>query len=899
MVRATTTNTVNTPTYPAHTTPWHLRSVDQVLESLGASAAAGLDTAEVVRRLATYGPNSIEEARRRSTLRMLLDQFTDFMVLVLIAAAVVSGMLGEPQDTIAIVVIVVLNAALGFVQEYRAERAVAALKEMAAPTARVRRGGTVQTIVAPELVPGDIVLLEAGNVVPADLRLVEAAQLKVDESALTGESHPVEKLTGALHEPDLPLGDRINLAFKGTLVTYGRGVAVVIGTGMQTELGRVAALIQEAGDQRTPLQKRLAQFGQRLALGILAICAFIFATGVLRGEAGVLMLLTALSLAVAAIPEALPAVVSVSLALGARKMVAKHALIRRLPAVESLGSVTYICSDKTGTLTQNRMEVRAFYAGGEIHHEPPATAPTDGPWPLLFTALALCNDAERSAGSAVEGDPTEIALFNAAANAGFEKAQLQKRMPRIDEIPFSSETGRMTTVHRDGARIVAFTKGAPERVIECCSEQLTAAGREAIDTAAILRAAEQMAAEGHRVLAVAYRKLDAPHGDRPREGLHTGLTLLGLVGLLDPPRPEAREAVALCQSAGIHVVMITGDHPATARAIAHQLGIIEKSDGVITGQQFARMSEEELQQRVTDTRVYARVAPEHKIDIVRALQERGEFVAMTGDGVNDAPALRRSDVGVAMGKIGTDVAREAADMVLLDDNFATIVAAVREGRRIFDNIRKFVRYALSGNSGEIWSLFLAPFVGLPVPLLPIHILWINLVTDGLPGLALAVEPEERHLMDRPPRHPQESIFAHGLWQHTVWVGLLMGGVTLLTQAWSYTTGSAHWQSMTFTVLTLSQMSHVLAIRSDRDSLFRQGLMSNTPLLGAVLLTFILQMATLYVPVFNDVFKTQPLDWDELALCLALSSVVFFAVEIEKVLIRRGLLYGAPAREFKT
>ena len=882
-----------------HTTAWHVRSADQILESLGTSVALGLDTAEVARRLATYGPNSIEEARRRSTLRMLLDQFTDFMVLVLIGAAIISGLLGEPQDTIAIVVIVVLNAALGFVQEYRAERAVAALKEMAAPNARVRRGGSVQTIAAPDLVPGDIVLLEAGNVVPADLRLIEVAQLKVDESALTGESHAVEKITRVLHEPDLPLGDRLNLAFKGTLVTYGRGVTVAIGTGMQTELGRVATLIHEAGDPRTPLQKRLAQFGQRLALGILAICAIIFAAGLLRGEPVVLMLLTALSLAVAAIPEALPAVVSVSLALGARKMVAKHALIRRLPAVESLGSVTYICSDKTGTLTQNRMEVRALRAGGQTLHEPSTAARDDGPWPLLFTALALSNDAQRSATSAVEGDPTEVALFNVAARAGYDKTRLEERMPRIDEVPFSSEAGRMTTVHRDGTDTVAFTKGAPERVLECCVEQLAANGPEPVDKAAVSRAAEEMAAEGHRVLAVAYRRFEEPHGNSPREALHTGLTLLGLVGLLDPPRPEAREAVGLCQSAGIHVVMITGDHPATARAIARQLGIIDSGGGVLTGQQLTRMSDDELKARVKQTRVYARVAPEHKIDIVRGLQDLGETVAMTGDGVNDAPALRRSDIGVAMGKIGTDVAREAADMVLLDDNFATIVAAVREGRRIFDNIRKFVKYALSGNSGEIWSLFLAPFVGLPVPLLPIHILWINLVTDGLPGLALAVEPEERHLMERPPRHPQESIFAHGLWQHTLWAGLLMGGVTLLTQAWSYTTGSAHWQSMTFTVLTLSQMSHVLAIRSERDSLFRQGLLSNTPLLGAVALTFILQMATLYVPVFNDVFKTQPLDWDELALCLVLSSVVFFAVEIEKVLIRRGLLYGAPAREFKT
>jgi Ca2+-transporting ATPase len=500
----------------------------------------------------------------------------------------------------------------------------------------------------------------------------------------------------------------------------------------------------------------------------------------------------------------------------------------------------------------------------------------------------------------VQGDPTETALFQAAVDAGVEKATLQRTMPRVGEIPFSSERGKMTTLHRDGQGVVAFTKGAPERVLERCTRALTTSGVGPLDQSAVRTAAETMAADGLRVLAVASRDFPALPEDLSPDAIEVDLTFLGLVGLHDPPRPEARDAIAECRTAGIRVVMITGDHPATAGAIARQLGIVEDDDRrVVSGPELARLSGDALDDTVEDARVYARAAPEQKITIVKALQERGQFVAMTGDGVNDAPALRRADIGVAMGRGGTDVAREAAHMVLLDDNFATIVAAVREGRRIYDNIRKFIKYTLTSNSGEIWALFLAPFLGLPVPLLPIHILWINLVTDGLPGLALAVEPQERGVMRRPPRPPGESIFARGLWQHAVWVGLLMGGATLFTQAWAYHTGYAHWQSMTFTVLTLSQLGHVLAIRSDRDSVFRQGFLSNVPLLGAVLFTVGLQLATLYVPAFNPVFKTEPLTASELAFCLAISTVVFFAVEGEKLLVRRGMLYQDDARAAHT
>jgi Ca2+-transporting ATPase len=820
---------------------------------------------------------------------MFLDQFTDFMIIVLIAAAIISGVIGEVVDTIAILVIVCLNGLLGFVQEYRAERAVAALKMMAAPSARVRRGGQVLTIAASQLVPGDIVMVESGNVVPADLRLVEAVQLKVDEAALTGESVPIEKRTTSLREADLPIGDRYNLAYKGTLITYGRGNGIVVGTGMQTELGKIATLLREEDAGKTPLQKRLAVFGKRLALAALAICAIVFIAGVLRGESLILMFLTAISLAVAAIPEALPAVVTISLALGARTMVTKNVLIRRLPSVETLGSATFICSDKTGTLTKNKMRVDQLYAAGRVEKKIQHLGSEQEPWNLLYRAMALSNDATRNDRGEEIGDPTEVGLYLAALEAGFDKAMLEPMAPRLAEIPFDSDRKCMTTFHKDPCGTIAFTKGAPERVVEQCDTVLNASGLTTIQAREILTCADQMAADGLRVLAVASRTWPELPAELSPATVERNLTFLGLVGLMDPPREEARAAVAMCKTAGITPVMITGDHPATAQAIAKRLGIVADSHPTMTGQNMERLSLEEVEKQVKQIRVYARVAPEQKIKIVKALQDNGEFVAMTGDGVNDAPALKRADIGVAMGQAGTDVAREAAHMILLDDNFSTIVTAVREGRRIFDNIRKFIKYTMTSNTGEIWTIFLAPFLGLPIPLLPIHILWINLVTDGLPGLALAVEPEEKGIMQRPPRPPSESIFAHGMWQHIIWVGLLMGGVCIFVQAWAYHRGSAHWQTMVFTVLTLSQMGHVLAVRSETESFFRQGAWSNRPLLGAVLLTFALQMATIYIPALNPIFKTEPLSVDELLFCLVLSTTVFVAVEIEKWLIRRGWL----------
>ena len=850
----------------------------------------GLAADEVGARRQRHGANRLPEAPPRPVWRRVLDQFRDFMILVLLAAAVVSGLIGDAGDTVVILVIVLLNAAIGLWQEWRADQALAALQRLASPHATVRRdGGRVQVVDTGELVPGDVVLLEAGSLVPADLRLHAVAQLRVDESMLTGESVTVEKIHGglpALPEGEHALGDRLNMAFKGTLVTHGRAEGLVVATGAATQLGQVAQLLGDAGERATPLQRRLAAFGKRLSVVVLAICAVIFVTGVLRGEDVLLMALTAISLAVAAIPEALPAVVTVLLALGARRLVGVNALVRRLPAVETLGSVTVICSDKTGTLTQNRMVLRehrswaAATAGGET---------------TLWTACTLCNDAEAGADGWV-GDPTETALLDAARAAGIDVAALRAARPRRHEWPFDADRKRMGTLHawpadgaaaaaQDGDGWRAFVKGAPESLLPRC---VAGPARDAA-----LALAAQWAAQGLRVLAVAQREgprqaldgviaLDA-------EGFEQGLALVGLVGLIDPPRPEARSAVAECLTAGIRPVMITGDHPATALAIARDLGLV--TDGqraVTTGTELAQLDDAALAALVPRVAVYARMDPAQKIRIVRALQSHGDFVAMTGDGVNDAPALKSADIGVAMGKGGTDVAREASALVLLDDNFATIVGAVREGRRIFDNIRKFIRYTMTSNSGEIWVLFMAPLLGMPIALLPIHILWVNLVTDGLPGLALAAEPAEKGVMRRPPRAPTESVFAHGLWQHALFVGLLMGGLCLGVQAWALREGNAHWQTMVFTVLTLGQMAHVLAIRSERESLFSQGLLSNRPLLGAVALTLVLQLATVYVPALQPIFRTQALSAAELALCFALAAVVFIAVEIEKAWRRRAV-----------
>jgi P-type Ca2+ transporter type 2C len=851
---------------------WHNLDIDKVIEETG-SSRDGLTAEAASRKLAEHGPNELEEKKKRSAWMFFFAQFKDFMILVLIAAAVISGIAGDVTDTIIILVIVMLNAVVGFVQEYRAEKAMEALKKISALHAQVLRDGKPVDITSAELVPGDMVLLEAGNVVPADIRLTETHSLLIDESSLTGESVPAEKKETTLSEENTQIGDRLNMAFKTSLITNGRAKGIVIATGMKTEIGLIAKMLQEK-EAVTPLQKRMADFGRKLSYIILLICIVLFAIGLLRGEKPLTMLLISISLAVAAIPEALPALITIALARGAKRLVKKNALVRKLPAVETLGSVTFICSDKTGTLTQNKMtvvEVEAAATDLKVHKD----------IPVLACAMALNHDVKEKEDKKFSGDPTEIALveYFIKQYPKVDIKELQRQLPRVAELPFDSDRKSMTTVHRcQEKQFLVISKGAVESV--------TGNLKNGTDTAPILAMANKWAENGIRVIAYAYRVIDSLPEPFSYESVETELTFAGLAGMIDPAREEAKPAIAECKAAGIRVVMITGDHPATASAIARQIGILTDKDLVMTGKELQAISPEDFEEKVEKIRVYARVSPEQKLNIVKALQRRGHFVSMTGDGVNDAPSLKSANIGVAMGINGTDVSKEAAHMILLDDNFATIVKAVREGRRIYDNIRKFVKYIMTCNGAEIWTMFLAPLMGLPIPLLPIHILWINLVTDGLPGLALAGEKAEKDIMNRPPRKTNESLFADGIAYHIVWVGLLMAGVTLGIQAWAIDDKDSHWQTMVFTVLSLSQLGHVIGIRSEKQFLFQQGLFTNMPLIGAVLLTFLLQMGVIYLPFANEIFKTQPLTLMEIIICIGASSIVFHAVELEKWIKKR-------------
>ena len=859
------------------TQDWYQLNIDQALTKR-AGSQEGLSMDEAQKRSEEYGPNELKEAKRITPLAIFFNQFKDFMILVLMVAAVISGFLGDIIDTIAIVAIVIINAIIGFIQEYKAEKAMQALKKMSTSMAKVLRSNQVRQIPSAEIVPGDLVLVEAGDIIPADLRLLKSDQLKVNEASLTGESVAVEKNTNALEQDNLPLGDRLNMAYKGTFVTYGKGRGLAVATGMDTELGKIAEMLG-GESQKTPLQKRLTSFGKKLAVIILIICAIIFVIGLLRGEKPLLMLLTAISLAVAAIPEALPSVVTIALAIGAKRMVKQNALVRKLTAVETLGSVTFICTDKTGTLTENRMTVERLYDGERVVSKDAITGSSlPEQQARLLYLMSLNNDVLVDFEGKLKGDPTEVALYELAAQTGFTKEETQQESPRVAEVPFDSDRKCMSTIHQTENGYLVITKGAVDVLMDKSFNLSTEQRQRITDTT------EQLAEEGLRVLGFAEKTITELPSVINTETIENDLTIVGAVGMIDPPREEAKQAVKECKTAGIKAVMITGDHPLTAKSIAKRLGIIEsEKDKVMTGTELSSIEFESFKSMVEDTRVFARVSPEQKLNIVQALQENKQFVAMTGDGVNDAPSLKRSDIGVAMGITGTDVSKEAADIILLDDNFATIVKAVRSGRRIYDNIRKFIKYAMTGNAGEIWSIFLAPFLGLPIPLLPLHILWINLVTDGLPGLALAAEPSEKGIMKRPPRPTNESIFAGGLGVHIMWVGLLMGLVTLGTQY--FFIDNAKWQTMVFTVLCFSQMGHVFAIRSETRSLFQQGLFSNMPLFGAVALTFLLQMAIIYIPVFNPIFRTQPLSLNELGITLALSLIVFFAVELEKVIKR--------------
>jgi P-type Ca2+ transporter type 2C len=849
---------------------WHSLDIAKVFEQTG-SSENGLSSKVAEEKLQEFGPNELEEKAKKSPLVIFLNQFKDFMILVLIAAAVISGVVGDLSDTIIIIIIVILNAVVGFVQEYRAEKSMEALKKMASMNAQVIRDGRTITINSVDLVPGDLVVMEAGNVIPADLRLIETYSFRVNESALTGESVAVDKINAVIPEEEIPLGDRLNMGYKSTLITNGRARGVVIGTGMNTEIGKIASMLQ-VKESATPLQKRMAQFSRMLSYLVLLICLLLFVVGIIRGEPAFKMLLLAISLAVAAIPEALPALITVCLSMGARRLVKKQALIRKLPAVETLGSVNFICTDKTGTLTVNKMKVVDVSREEENNHL------FDGK-SSLDIGIALNHDVKKGNEGPI-GDPTEIAMVEHFVSSHSEDGlhTVRKQLPRIEEIPFDSDRKMMTTAHKMGDKHLIIAKGAVESITASLADKAQA---DAIEIKA-----QEWSSDGVRVLAFGYKVVDQLPSSFTPEEVEKDFVFAGLVGMIDPPREEVKAAIAECKTAGIITVMITGDHLATASAIAEQLGILSKKEMAISGTELKRMDDEEFTDKVEKIRVYARVSPEQKLKIVKALQQKKYFVAMTGDGVNDAPSLKAANIGVAMGITGTDVSKEASDMILLDDNFTTIVNAVREGRRIYDNIRKFVKYIMTCNSAEIWIMVLAPLIGLPIPLQPIHILWINLVTDGLPGLALANEGAEKNVMGRPPRKSNESLFAGGIGYHIVWVGLLMAFITLAIQGWAIHDDIAQWQTMVFAVLSFAQLGHIMAIKSESETIFGRNLLSNLPLLLTVLLTFLLQVAVIYVPFFNDLLKTQPLSMNELLICVGVSIIVPVAVEIEKAVKKR-------------
>jgi Ca2+-transporting ATPase len=890
----------------------HRLSAESVLQMSETSRQQGLSAAEAARRLNEYGTNELVEKGRKKAWRILLAQVKEVMILILLAAVIISAALHEYIDAIVIFVIVVLNTILGFWQEFKAENAMAALKKMAVLNVRVRRDGAERQIPAKELVPGDILFIEAGNIVPADARLIDAANLKVQEAALTGESTSVEKDAGSLQSNDIALADRRNMIYRGTVVTYGRAAAVVTHTGMNTELGKIAALLEGMEDELTPLQRRLAKLGRSLAMAALVLIIMVAGLMAMQGVGWKETFMTAISMAVAAIPEGLPAVVTIALALGAQQMLKKNALIRQLTAVETLGSVTVICSDKTGTLTQNKMTVSEVVLPDRRYtfDEAAAEHGKDADLGLLLLAGTLCNDAviDETTPNGILGDPTEGALVLASRQAGLDQRELQAWMPRVRELPFDSERKRMTTVHvlpssfpgislhpflsaasqSGAADHLVLTKGAVDGLVQLCSRILTNGAIEPLTEKkkeGIVAENTAMAKNGMRVLGLACRLIDTDALDRP-ERYEQDLVFLGLAGMLDPVRPEAVEAVELCRQAGIRPIMITGDHPLTAVAIAKALGLTT-TDAFLTGQDLDQMTVETLSARIREVSVFARVSPKHKMIIIDALQEQHEIVSMTGDGVNDAPALKSADIGVAMGITGTDVSKESSDMVLLDDNFATIVSAVKEGRRIYDNIRKFVKYILTGNAGEIVVMLAGPLLGMPLPLLPIQILWINLVTDGVPAVALGFEEAERDVMNRPPYNPREGIFARGLGRQILVMGLIVGLISVGTGYWFWDggTGSNAWQTMVFTMLTFCQMAYVLCVRKERQSLLAQSWFGNPILLLAIGVTLALQLVLIYVPFFNIVFRTTQLRIEELGFCAAGAMVIILITEIKKLVAR--------------
>lgn len=908
--------------------PWHAMTVDEVAAKLGSDRERGIDQQEARRRLARYGPNKLAEAESTGLLTLLLKQFQDFMVLVLIGAAVVSALLGELIDAAAVMAIVALNAVLGCVQEYRAEKSLAALKEMAAPSSTVRRGGSVARLAAADLVPGDVILLKEGDRVPADARLIASTGLTIDEAALTGESVPVAKDAGWMGAPGAELAERRNMLFMGTSVSQGRAEALVVATGMATQIGDIAAMIQQSQVELTPLQRRLEQLGRWLVVACLAVVGLVFATGVARGLSVYDMFLTGVSLAVAAIPEGLPAVVTVALALGVQRMIRQNAIVRRLPAVETLGCATVICSDKTGTLTKNEMTaVRLVLPQREIDVQGSGYEPVGGFFQggvrvdpkeadirSALMVSAHCNDAilqqveekggrrRREGGSwRILGDPTEGALLVLAKKGGVDPAEVGRRHPRIAEIPFDSDRKRMSVVVRQGDDLVAYVKGAPDVILQQCRwirkngsiEELTPALRQDL-----IRKAERMAADALRVLALAYRRVDrselSSHSTMAPTSIESGLVFAGMAGMIDPPRPEVAVAIAKARRAGIDTLMITGDHPKTAAAIAERLRL--DSPGVITGRELDTMDNRAIRAAVDRYRIFARVSPRHKLRIVKALKEKGHVVAMTGDGVNDAPAIKEADIGVAMGQTGTDVTREAAAMVLADDNYATLVAAVQEGRGIYDNIRKFIRYLLACNIGEVLAMLLAAIAGLPMPLLPIQILWVNLVTDGLPAIALGVDPPESDVMERPPRNPKEGVFARGLHIKIAVRGALIGLATVaafLVGGWiapADVDSLDYARTLAFTTLVSAQLVYVFQCRSEKRRIFEVGLFENRWLVLAVLASLSMHCLVIYWPVMAQVFRAVPLSAFDWSLVIVLSGwsqlLETFLVKVRQMWWRR-------------
>jgi P-type Ca2+ transporter type 2C len=944
---------------PESTNLWHGLEVDKALEMLDSDANRGLTSQEVEQRRQKHGLNELEEHGGRSPWQILLDQFTNIMLLMLIAVAFISGLLdfvaltggtlkpGEVpfKDTIAIMAIVILNGILGYVQESRAEKALAALKKLSSPSVRVLRDGKLGDVAAKELVPGDVMLLEAGVQIAADGRLIEQSNLQVRESALTGEAEAVNKQAILTLPEDAPLGDRLNSVFQGTEVIQGRAKVLVTNTGMRTELGKIAAMLQSVESEPTPLQQRMTQLGNVLVTGSLILVAIVIGGGLIHdltkgiGWKNLQELVeVSLSMAVAVVPEGLPAVITVTLALGTQRMVKHNALIRKLPAVETLGSVTTICSDKTGTLTQNKMVVQSVYTNNSTFRVTGEGYTPIGDFQLngakanleeypeisaLLVPCAVCNDAvlqKQQAEWAILGDPTEGALVTLAGKAGIEQDQWSSKLPRVSEFPFSSERKRMSVICQLEAvatgdssfaeidpaiagfaeshqKYLMFTKGSPELTLERCTK--IHLGNHAVPIneehrSQIQVANDQLAGKGLRVLGFAYKPLAEVPPDGSEDTSEVDLVWLGLVGMLDAPRPEVRAAVQECRHAGIRPIMITGDHQLTAQAIAIDLGIAQAGDRVLTGKELQLLSDQELEEQVDLVSIYARVSPEHKLRIVQALQRRGRFVAMTGDGVNDAPALKQADIGIAMGITGTDVSKEASDMILLDDNFATIVAATKEGRVVYTNIRRFIKYILGSNIGEVLTIAAAPLLGLGgVPLTPLQILWMNLVTDGLPALALAVEPPEPDVMERPPFSPRESIFARGLGSYMIRIGIVFAIISIILMEWAYKHSHAvgyqghpdTWKTMVFTSLCLAQMGHAIAIRSNNRLTIEMNPLSNPFVLGSVVVTTILQLMLIYVPPLRDFFGTHELSLSELGICIGFSALMFVWIEGEKLFFR--------------